>query len=119
LETVDVSPRESRAKLRVNIGNSLFDAIADTGSDRSNLDKLTTDYLCTEGILNPIQALPQPLTLSPAIEVNEAGEILKRQAFVANGLASVTFVLQLAAGPLVIAKRLQSKLPCQIYCLEN
>jgi hypothetical protein len=40
LETADVSPRESSAKLRVSNGNSSFDAIADTGSDHSALDKL-------------------------------------------------------------------------------
>jgi hypothetical protein len=104
LETADVSPRESSAKLRVSIGNSSFDAIADTGSDHSALDKLTVDRLRREGVFISTKALPRPMTLLLAIEIDEAGEIQKRQAFVANEVASVTLVLQLAAGPCATSK---------------
>jgi hypothetical protein len=103
LETVDVSPREFSAKVRVNIDNPSFDAIADIGSDHSALDKLTVDRLRKEGVFIATKALSQPMTLPLAIEVDGAGEIQKRQAFVANEVASVTLVLELAVGPL--AKR--------------
>jgi hypothetical protein len=66
----------------------------------SALDKLTVDRLCREGVSIATKALPRPMTLSLAIEIDEAGEIQKRQAFVAIEVASVTLVLQLTAGPL-------------------
>jgi hypothetical protein len=59
LEIADVSPPESRAKLRVNICNLSFDAIADTGSDHSALEKLTVDRLRKEGVFIATKVLPQ------------------------------------------------------------
>jgi hypothetical protein len=73
-----------------------------TGSDNSALDKLTVDRLRSEGFFIVTKALPRPMTLALAIEIDEAGEIQKRPAFVANEVASVTLVLQLAAGPLAL-----------------
>jgi hypothetical protein len=48
LEIADVSPRESRAKLRVNICNLSFDAIADIGSDHSALEKNSLWIACAK-----------------------------------------------------------------------
>jgi predicted aspartyl protease len=105
LSALHVAPVEISAVFDMTNGDRQLTVLADTGATHFAIDRYTLETLRSDGFYMATKTLSSPVDLSLAIYVDpellDEGDTMKR-SFVVQEVASVTHVLQLAAGPLAM-----------------
>jgi hypothetical protein len=105
LSALHVAPVETSAVFNMTIRDRQLTVLADTGATHYAIDRYALETLRSDGVYMATKSLSSSVDLSLAIcadpELLVDGDTMKR-SFDVQDVASVTLVLQLAAGPLAM-----------------